>query len=165
MHGPTDDANWPDSCLPGSRLVRPCTPMLVLWEGRPPVQDFGDATPETEGNPRPGFRPPRTSWLGLFSPESRGVISRCPLAPRYMSGGKDSSAAGVGGGGSGGADPGVANGRSGMPGRGAGTRPAGPGGVIGSESFGPSRISPGEYVNTDVTAPAALVALALVYMR
>lgn len=80
-----------------------------------------------------------------------------------MSGGKDPSAQSAGG--TSMADPAAAGGRSGIPGRAAGTRPPGSGGVIGSESFGPSRISPGEYVNTDVTAPAALIALALVHMR
>lgn len=82
-----------------------------------------------------------------------------------MSGGKDPSASAAGGAG----DPmGSANNRSGgvPPSRSGGsTRPTGSGGVIGSESFGPSRISPGEYVNTDVTAPAALAALALMHMR
>lgn len=71
-------------------------------------------------------------------------------------GGKDPSAAGGGGG--------DTNNRSGVGARGGGRRPPS-GGVIGSEAMGPSRISPGEYVNTDVTAPAALAALALVHMR
>lgn len=57
-----------------------------------------------------------------------------------------------------------ANSRSGVGARGSGRRPPS-GGVIGSEISGPSRISPGEYVNTDVTAPAALAALALMHMR
>ncbi|CAN0518764.1 unnamed protein product, partial [Laminaria digitata] len=64
----------------------------------------------------------------------------------------------------------------GAPGRGSGSRAdgsssggggggGGGGGANGHESSGPSRISPGEYVNTDVTAPAALVALALIHVR
>lgn len=78
-----------------------------------------------------------------------------------MSGGKDPSAPPAGG--SGGPDSAGVHNRGGAPIRGTGTRSGGAGGGV--ESAGPSRISPGEYVNTDVTAPAALVALALIHVR
>lgn len=85
-----------------------------------------------------------------------------------MSGGKDAStnSGGIGPGG----DSAGANNLGGGPRRGPGSRGGGAtsgggGGPSGHESSGPSRISPGEYVNTDVTAPAALVGLALIYVR
>ncbi|CAM9513625.1 unnamed protein product, partial [Hapterophycus canaliculatus] len=72
-------------------------------------------------------------------------------------------------------DPGGPNNRGGASSRGTGARGGGGGGGAasgpgssgggGHESSGPSRISAGEYVNTDVTAPAALVALALIHVR
>lgn len=91
-----------------------------------------------------------------------------------MSGGKDpaASAAGegmgrdpsgasrwAGSGGRGGAGGGSGGGSGSANGNGNG------GGGNGNESSGPSRISPGEYVNIDVTAPAALLALALIHVR
>ncbi|CAN0229608.1 unnamed protein product, partial [Scytosiphon promiscuus] len=91
---------------------------------------------------------------------------------RYMSGGKDPASVSATG------DPGGPNNR-GASSRGTGARggggggggaASGPGGGGGGgggghESSGPSRISAGEYVNTDVTAPAALMALALIHLR
>lgn len=87
-----------------------------------------------------------------------------------MSGGKDPAAS------AGGGDPAGPGNRGGVPSRGAearggggGAAANGPGGGGGGggghELMGPSRISAGEYVNTDVTAPAALVALALIHVR
>lgn len=90
-----------------------------------------------------------------------------------MSGGKDPSTAG-------GVDPSGPGNRGGFSSQGTGGRGGGSGGGGaangpggggggggggGHESTGPSRIRAGEYVNTDVTAPAALLALALIHVR
>ena len=78
--------------------------------------------------------------------------------------GRDSSAARWSGSGRAGGGRG-SSGSGGAGGGGSGNSGGGGGGSNGNESSGPSRISPGEYVNIDVTAPAALVALALIHVR